>query len=126
MNLEIAIDVDDLDRAVEFYCRGLGLKLVERKPGWARAELDGQTFWIYQFASGPQGPITRSYRRHWTPVHLDFIVNDLDEVLQQALAAGGRLDRPVRRNESEPVGRCDVANLSDPAGNGVDLVQRHG
>ncbi len=125
MNLEITIDVDDLDRAVEFYCRGLGLELVERNPDWARAELDGQTFWIYRFAAGPEGTITRDYRRHWTPVHLDFIVNDLDEVLHRALAAGGRLDREVRRNEPEPLGRCDVANLSDPAGNGVDLVERH-
>ena len=41
------------------------------------------------------------------------------------IAAGGHLDREVRRNEPEPVGRCDVANLSDPAGNGVDLVERH-
>ncbi|MHC4494067.1 MAG: VOC family protein, partial [Planctomycetota bacterium] len=45
MKLEITIDVDDLDRAVEFYCRGLGLELVGRNPDWARAELDGQTFW---------------------------------------------------------------------------------
>ncbi len=125
MKLEITIDVDDLDHAVEFYCRGLGLKLVGRNPDWARAELDGQTFWIYRFAAGPEDTITRDYRRHWTPVHLDFIVSDLDEVLERALAAGGRLDREVRRNEPEPLGRCDVANLSDPAGNGVDLVERH-
>ena len=125
MKLEITIDVDDLDRAVEFYCRGLGLELVERSADWARAELDGQTFWIYRFAAGAQGAITRDYRRHWTSIHLDFIVGDLDKVLQRALAAGGRLDRAVRRDEPEPVGRCAVANLSDPAGNGIDLVERH-
>ena len=125
MKLEISIDVDDLDRAVAFYCRGIGLKLVERNVDWARAELDGQTFWIYRCAAGPQGAITRDYHRHWTPIHLDFIVSDLDEVLERALAAGGRLDCEVRRNEREPVGRCNVANLSDPAGNGVDLVERH-
>jgi catechol 2,3-dioxygenase-like lactoylglutathione lyase family enzyme len=125
VKLEITIDVDDLDRAVEFYCRGIGLDLVERNADWARVELDGQTLWIHRFAAGPQGTVTRDYRRHWTPVHLDFIVSDLDGMLERALAAGGRLDREVRRNEREPVGRCDVANLSDPAGNGVDLVERH-
>ncbi len=125
MKLEITIDVDDLDRAVKFYCQGLGLDLVDRTPDWARAELDGQTFWIYQFDAGPHGSIHRDYRRHWTPIHLDFIVSDLDRVLERALAAGGRLDCEVRRNEPEPLGRCDVANLSDPAGNGVDLVERH-
>ncbi len=40
MKLEITIDVDDLDRAVEFYCEGLGLTLVERDPDWARVELN--------------------------------------------------------------------------------------
>jgi catechol 2,3-dioxygenase-like lactoylglutathione lyase family enzyme len=124
VKLEITIDVDDLDRAVGFYCGGLGLELVERTPDWARVRLPGQTFWIYRFDAGPQGPIARDYRRHWTPVHLDFIVSDLDAVLERALAAGGRLDRDVRRGAPEPLGRCDVANLSDPAGNGVDLVER--
>lgn len=125
MKVEITIDVDDLDRAVDFYCQGLGLDLIERTRDWARAELDGQTFWIYRFAPGSQGTIHRDYRRHWTPIHLDFIVGDLDRALNRALAAGGSLDREVRRNECEPLGTCDVANLSDPAGNGVDLVARH-
>ena len=126
MDLEITIDVDDLDRAVEFYCRGLGLALVERTPHWARVELGGQTFWLCPLAAGPHGPITRDYRRHWTPVHLDFIVEDLDGAVERALAAGGRLDREIQRNEPEPIGcRSDVANLSDPAGNGVDLLERH-
>lgn len=126
MPLEITIDVDDLERAVEFYCRGLGLQLVERRPDWARAVFEGQIFWIYRFPSGPQGNITRDYRRHWTPVDLDFIVDDLDETLERVLAAGGRLDRDVGRNEPDPVGCCNVANLSDPAGNGVDLIERIG
>ena len=127
MDFEITIDVDDLDRAVEFYCRGLGLTLVHREPGRARVELDGRTFWLCPCKAGPHGPITRDFRRHWTPVHLDFVVDDIDEAVERALAAGGRLDGEIRRNEPEPIGcRSDVANLSDPAGNGVDLLQRHG
>ena len=74
---------------------------------------------------GPAGAIAREYRRHWTPVHLDFIVDDIDKAVEHALAAGGRLEGVIRRNQLEPIGRHDVANLSDPAGNGVDLVQRH-
>lgn len=126
MELEITIDVDDLDRAVEFYCGGLGLSLVHREPRWARVELDGQTFWLCSFDAGPHGRITRDFGRHWTPVHLDFVVADVDEAVDRALAAGGRLDGEIKRNELEPIGcRSDVANLSDPAGNGVDLLQRH-
>ena len=126
MKLEITIDVDDLERAVEFYCEGLGLALVERTSDWARVELNGQTFWICLFEAGPHGPISRDFRRHWTPVHFDFIVDDVDKAVERALAAGGHLDREIKRNEPEPIGcHSDVANLSDPAGNGVDLLQRH-
>jgi catechol 2,3-dioxygenase-like lactoylglutathione lyase family enzyme len=126
VELEITIDVDDLDRAVEFYCGGLGLSLVHRGPTWARVEFNGQTLWLCPCEAGPHGKISRDFQRHWTPVHLDFVVDDLDEAVAQALAAGGRLDGEIRRGEPEPMGcRADVANLSDPAGNGVDLLQRH-
>lgn len=126
MELEITIDVDDLDRTVEFYCAGLGLTLVHRDPHWARVELDGRTLWLCLVGAGPHGNVTRDFQRHWTPVHLDFVVDDVDEAVERALAAGGRLDGPITRNAPEPIGcRSDVANLSDPVGNGVDLRQRH-
>ncbi len=124
MKVEITIDVDDLERAVEFYCEGIGLKLIERGKTWARTELEDQTFWICEFVAGQQGGVARDFQRHWTPIHLDFIVKDLDSALARALDAGGRLDRAVRRDDPEPLGRCDIANLSDPAGNGVDLIKR--
>ncbi len=125
MNLEICIDVDDVARAVEFYGRGLGLSVVEKHSEWAQLKLGDQTFWLMKIAAGQAGPITRDYRRHWTPVHLDFVVEDVDKAVERALAAGGHLDRQINR-QSEPGGTsADVANLSDPAGNGVDLIQRH-
>ena len=126
MELEITIDVDDLDRAVNFYCGGLGLTLADRDPNWARVELNRKILWLCPFEAGPHDNITRDFRRHWTPVHLDFVVDNVDKVVERALAAGGRLDREIKRNEPEPIGwRSEGANLSDPAGNGVDLVQRH-
>ena len=125
MKVEICIDVDDVDRAVEFYGRGLGLSVVEHQSEWAKLEQGEQVFWIMKIAAGGTGPIRRSYQRHWTPVHLDFLVDDLDLAVERALAAGGRLDREIQRH-SEPGGTgADVANLSDPAGNGVDLCRRH-
>ncbi len=120
MKLEICIDVDDVGRAVEFYSHGLGLDLVEQHEDWAHVRLGEQTFWIMKVAPGPVGPVRRNYVRHWTPVHLDFLVDDIDAAVERALAAGGKLDGAIRR--SAHLG--DLANLSDPAGNGVDLVQR--
>lgn len=126
MEAEITIDVDDLDRAVEFYCGGLGLTLVQRDLSWAGVELNGQTFWLCPFKPGPHRKITRDFQRHWTPIHLDIVVDNVDKAVQSALAAGGRLDGEIRRNQLEPLGcRSDIANLSDPAGNGIDLLQRH-
>jgi predicted enzyme related to lactoylglutathione lyase len=121
MQLEICIDVDDVDRAVEFYGRGLGLQIVEHHDGWAQARLGDQIFWIMKVDAGSDGTVERKYGRHWTPVHLDFVVDDLDLAVWRALEAGGQLDGEIRRNPT----RADIANLSDPSGNGVDLVQRH-
>jgi predicted enzyme related to lactoylglutathione lyase len=117
MEFSICIDVDDVDRAVVFYARGLGLTVVESHPDWAHVELGAQTFWIMKAPAGAQGQISREYRRHWTPVHLDFTVEDIDAAVGRAIAAGGKLEGEVRRGA-----KGALANLSDPSGNGVDLV----
>jgi predicted enzyme related to lactoylglutathione lyase len=119
MKLEICIDVDDVDRAVEFYGRGLGLEIPQHEKEWAKAILGEQVFWIMKIDPGPSGVISRDYQRHWTPIHLDFHVNDIDAAVKRALAAGGKLDREIQR---KPDGGA-IANLSDPSGNGIDIVQ---
>jgi len=118
MKFDICIDVDNVARAVEFYPRGLGFKVGEEHPDWAHLKVDDQTFWIMKIPGGPQGDISRDYRRHWTPVHLDLQVDDLEASVQRALAAGGKLDREIQR------GKANLANLPDPAGNGIDLVEK--
>lgn len=50
MRLEICIDVDDVERAVEFYGCGLGLTVVAHQPDWAQVEVNGQTVWIMKVA----------------------------------------------------------------------------
>ena len=119
MKLEICIDVDDVDRAVEFYGRGLGLEIEKHEKEWAKAVLGEQVFWIMKIAAGPSDAISRDYKRHWTPIHLDFHVDDIEAVVKRALAAGGKLDRDIQHNADGG----GMANLSDPSGNGIDLVQ---
>lgn len=60
----------------------------------------------------------RSYQRHWTPVHLDLVVDDLDAALARALAAGARQQGPI---SNEVWGR--LVGLSDPFGHGCCLLQ---
>jgi predicted enzyme related to lactoylglutathione lyase len=117
MEFSICIDVDDVDRAVEFYRRGIGLTVVEQQPDWAQVRLGTQTFWIMKAPAGVQGSISRDYRRHWTPVHLDFAVDDIDAAVRCAVDAGGKLEGEIQHNA-----KGALANLVDPSGNGVDLV----
>jgi catechol 2,3-dioxygenase-like lactoylglutathione lyase family enzyme len=107
---EICIDVDDVAHAVHFYGDGIGLPVIKQEPEWAQLKIGELTIWLMKVSAGKTGAISRDYSRHWTPIHLDVHVDDIE----RAIAAGGKL-------EARP--KPSLANLVDPSGNGVDLVQ---
>jgi uncharacterized protein (DUF952 family)/catechol 2,3-dioxygenase-like lactoylglutathione lyase family enzyme len=120
------IDVDDLERATDFYCRALGLR-VGRRLGEDAVELLGGPVAIYLLRK-PRGSLAtetaaqrRDYARHWTPVHLDFVVPEMDVAVATARAAGARLEGEV---QTHPWGR--LARLADPFGNGLCLIEFRG
>ena len=119
----INIDVDDLERARAFYCNVFGLT-VTRMLGDRVLELGGLAAPIYLLVkpAGTQassyGSATRSYTRHWTPVHLDFVVDDVDAAVNRAVSAGAILENPP---VSHVWGR--IAQLSDPFGHGICILQ---
>jgi predicted enzyme related to lactoylglutathione lyase len=115
----ICVDVGNVDRAVDFYRDALGLRLIEKGDGWATMALGEQTFFL-GIPWGPDGRIERDHRRHWTPVHLDFVVEDFGAAVERAIKAGAKLDRHVLRRPD----LGDMANMSDPSGNGFDLIER--
>jgi predicted enzyme related to lactoylglutathione lyase len=120
--LLVNIDVEDLERATRFYCAALDLRVGRRFEGWM--ELLGSSAPIYLLpkAAGslasPDSGEKRRYDRHWTPVHLDFVVDDLEEALARARKAGATVESEVQRH---PWGR--LALLADPFGNGFCLLQ---
>jgi predicted enzyme related to lactoylglutathione lyase len=122
VNLLVNIDVDDLEKATRFYCEGLGLAVGRRFDGWI--ELTGAAAPIYLLpkdAGTPISPVAkprRDYQRHWTPVHLDFVVPDIRTAVKRALAAGATLEADVK---SHAYGK--LAMLADPWGNGFCLLQ---
>jgi len=126
IELRACIDVDDLDKAIAFYTQALGLKL-GRRLGSDWAELLGATSPIDLLAkpagspASPSAALVRDYRRHWTPVHLDFTVTGLEEVVRRAQAAGATLERAIQQREW---GR--MANLADPFGHGFCLLEFKG
>jgi predicted enzyme related to lactoylglutathione lyase len=123
MSVIINIDAPDVDRAEEFYAEGLGLERVRRLFGGKLAEmrLDGQLFHILPKAEGSQafvGGEQRHFARHWTPVHLDFVVKDLRQALARAVAAGAIAERPAASHDWGSIAGC-----TDPFGNGFCLIQ---
>ena len=93
MKVIINIDVPELAPAIEFYTRALGLTH-SRTLDDDVAELTGAsaTLYLLQKDAGTPAvkapPVDRDYGRHWTPVHFDLVVDDVDAAAKRALAAG--------------------------------------
>lgn len=127
MEIRICIDVPDMERAIAFYTQGLGLRVARRLgDDWAELLGAGSPIDLLRNEPGtaPLGdvkPARRSYERHWTPVHLDFTVTELDAVVARVTALGAVLERPVQQRKW---GR--MANLADPFGHGFDLLEFQG
>ena len=120
--LLINIDVDDLERATRFYCDGIGLEVGRRFDGWFELVGAAAPFYLLPKAAGsavsPATDEKRRYGRHWTPVHLDFVVPDIRAAIERALSAGATLEREVT---SHAYGQ--LALLADPFGNGFCFLQ---
>jgi predicted enzyme related to lactoylglutathione lyase len=121
MDLLVNIDVPDLQRAEAFYTRAFGLT-VSRRFGDGGLELSGLPAKLYLLEK-PEGSLgagddRRRYGRHWTPVHLDIIVQNLDAAFSKACAAGATADAEPR---THVWGK--IAVLADPFGNGFCLIE---
>jgi uncharacterized glyoxalase superfamily protein PhnB len=129
MELRICIDVDDMERAVAFYTQGLGLQVGRRfKSDFVELLGAGNAIDLLfnapgtrPIASGPGSDGVRHYGRHWTPVHLDFVVEDIDAAVARLLKYGAVLEMPVA---DRAWGR--IAGLADPFGHGLDLLEFKG
>lgn len=120
------IDVDNLEEGIEFYTRALGLRAA-RRLGPAIVELLGAAIPIYLLEKAAGGSaseaskLPRNYARHWTPVHLDFVVPEIETAVAKARAAGAKLEGEV---DTHVWGR--IARMSDPFGHGFCLLQFRG
>jgi catechol 2,3-dioxygenase-like lactoylglutathione lyase family enzyme len=118
----INIDVDDVEKAIAFYEKALGLR-VGRRFAFG-VELLGASSPIYLLLKEEGRQATqmsaelRRYRRHWTPVHLDVVVADIGEAVGRALDAGATLEGDIRAHDWG-----QIATLADPFGHGLCFIQ---
>jgi predicted enzyme related to lactoylglutathione lyase len=121
MDLLVNIDVPDLAEGIAFYTRAFGLN-VTRRLGAEVAELSGLPARLYLLqkrgGSIGAGSDRRRYERHWTPVHVDLVVDDIEAALARAVAAGARAETDIR-----VAAYGKIAVLSDPFGHGFCLIQ---
>ena len=123
MDFLVNVDVDDLERAVRFYEEAFGFT-VGRRFGPHAVELLGGPAPIYLLAKRAGTAASRSaeqrrdYARHWTPVHLDLVVDDAETAVERAVAAGARLEGTI---DTQAWGR--LARMADPFGHGFCFVQ---
>ncbi len=120
--LLINIDVPDLAAGERFYTEALGLTSARRFDDDI-VELIGSDAPIYLIFKpdgsviGPEGGGVRRYDRHWTPVHPDFTVDDLDLAIARAIRAGA-----VQEGETLELPYGRQAMFADPFGNGFCLI----
>ncbi|MDT9582453.1 VOC family protein [Stenotrophomonas indicatrix] len=118
----INLDVPDISAAEAFYTQAFGLRS-GRRLGPGALELLGAPTPLYLLQNDAGSAATedgdvRDYERHWTPVHLDWVVADIDAALARAVAAGAALEHPIRERRWGT-----IAVLSDPFGHGFCLIQ---
>lgn len=102
----------------------LGLRVGQRLFEGSVAEMLGATSTIHlllkPFGSiaAPNRMLSRDYKRHWTPLHLDFEVEDVSASVERAVRAGGTLESEIQTFQW---GRLAV--MSDPFGHGFCVLQ---
>jgi len=124
LSISVSIDVPDLAAGIRFYVEAFGFtKLAEPVPGVAVLRAGQTEICLLEKRPGskpsPDTQDTRRYERHWTPVHLDVHVDDLNAALAKAIAAGAKQEQLFENPEHGSAAFC-----SDPFGHGFCLMQR--
>ena len=121
IKISVSIDVSNLKKAETFYVEALGCKKV-RDQGSNMVVLSVENSDIYLQEKEPgtmpfvSSSVVRDYERHWTPVHLDFICDNVDELVSKILKLGGFHEG----GDSGDWG--SIAYCADPFGNGFCVI----
>ncbi len=122
IKISVSIDVSDLKQGEAFYVEALGCEKV-RDQGADMVVLSTANCDIYlqEKQAGTQPfesaeKAKRDYKRHWTPVHLDFLAENIDEIVNKVVQSGGSHEG----GDSGDWG--SIAYCADPFGNGFCVI----
>ncbi len=123
-DIEICIDVPDLARGVRFYEEAFGFAVTAKPyPGVAFLQVGAAKITLLEKREGskpsPNAVDLRRYERHWTPVHLDFHVEDVKAARDKAVAAGA-----IQEQFFDDPKHGSAAFCADPFGHGFCLLAR--
>jgi predicted enzyme related to lactoylglutathione lyase len=118
--VSISIDVPDLQQGETFYCDALGCTKLRDQGDMCILSAGNTDIYLLKRDPGSQTSTTsdsaRSFKRHWTPVHLDFGVDNVEKAVALILELGGK----VEGDESGDWGA--IAYCVDPFGHGFCLI----
>lgn len=121
IKISVSIDVSDLKQAEHFYMEALGCrKLRDQGADMVVLATENCDIYLQEKAAGSKpvatSDVCRSYQRHWTPVHLDFLTQNVDEVVEKVLRLGGLHEGGERGDWGS------IAHCADPFGNGFCII----
>ena len=121
IKISVSIDVPSLKTAETFYVEALGCKKVrDQGSNMIVLSVGNSDIYLQEKESGTKpltsGDVVRDYERHWTPIHLDFICKNIDELVAKIVKLGGSHEG----GESGDWG--SIAYCADPFGNGFCVI----
>ncbi len=122
VEINISIDVPDLALATEFYCQALGcVKLRDQPPDMVVLESENTIVYLLKRTAGTKplkdALVTRSFDRHWSPVHLDFLIGNVKGTVARIVESGGSCEGGEKGDWGE------IAYCAVPFGNGFCVIR---
>lgn len=119
--ISVSIDVSDMETAIQFYSKALECDIVRNGDEISELSVENSSIYLLKRNAGTtpvvNSNVTRNYERHWTPVHLDVVVPDIDKALPLITKYGGT------QEGSESGDWGSIVYCADPFGNGFCLIQ---
>ena len=121
IKISVSIDVSNLKQAETFYIEALDCqKLRDQGPDMFVLTTENCDIYLQEKEAGSNPLVSseavRDYKRHWTPVHLDFLTEDIDRVVEKITQLGGVHEGGDNGDWGS------IAYCADPFGNGFCVI----